>query len=61
MQSNYSIMRHSIGLEKVSNYYRRLLDYRVTISIHYNIMETLPHKVVGLETMLDYRGSAVLH
>ena len=32
----------------------RLLDYRVTLSIL--CMVTVPHKMVGLERMSDYRG-----
>ena len=42
-----------MGLEK-KRWTRRLSDYGVTLA--YSNMVTVPHKMVGLERMLDYRG-----
>ena len=36
---------------------RRLSDYRVTL-VYFNVV-TVPHKMVGLERMSDYRSSTV--
>ena len=36
--------------------YRRLLDYGPECLLPYLCMVTVPHILVGLERMLDYRG-----
>ena len=48
------IIRHSVGSQIVSDYRSRLLDYGVTLTVYFN-MVTVPHKMVELVRMSDYR------
>ena len=57
LYSETSIIRHSMGL-KLDVRLQRLSDYPVLLNTVNMVTE--PHKMVGLERMLDYRGSTVL-